>query len=203
MSDIAAWLSAIRAADRDTVHVMATVSHVLPWWGSTAAAIVRAGPIIALFLWLLNFLLATPEASQARAAQVRSLVAGLFLGAAWAVAWAAGPLGTYTGFAASPAAQAAASALPLGAALLALGVGDGGGPLGALLRVVVVAYALSRLAIGADGPLRVVAEAVSAVAASLLVARVGALRTPLDNAAAGIGRALGLGARPIAAIGRR
>lgn len=198
------WLAWVRAADRDTLALMATLNHALPWWGRGAAAVVRDGPLVALYLWLLNFLLLAPGEAQTRAAQTRALTAGLVLGAIWAVAWAVVPLGPYSrGFAPSPSAEAAVAALPLGAALLALGDGDGGGPAGLLLRLEVVAYALARLAIGADGPLRVLAEAASAVVASLILAPSPALRAPLDDAAARLSRSLGVSARPVPASGRR
>lgn len=202
--DLAAWTLALRATDRETLRVMAAMTHFLPWWGRDAAALVRGGPVAAFFLWTFVFLLMPPAAAAARASQARALAGALLAAVGWAVAWSAFGLGPYgIGFAPAAASQAAVSALPLGGAMLALGAGEGGGATGLALRIVVVAYALGRLAIGADGPLRVVAEAASAVVASLLVARTVALRTLVDTAADRLGNALGLRARPLAADGRR
>ncbi len=196
LHSLAPWLSAVRAADRDTLRLLAAITHVLPWWGRDAAALVRGGPVVALLLWTLAFLLLPPAARAARASHVRALAGGVLAGTAWAIAWAALGLGPYLhGFAPAAAAEASVAALPLGAALLALGAGDGGGALGTLLRALAVAYALARLAIGADGPLRVLAEAASAAAVSLLLAHAGPLRAWADDVAERVGRALGLAAR--------
>ena len=190
------WSLAVVQADRDTLRLLADVTRVAPWWGRVAAAIVRAGPPIAVLLWLVDTLLLPTSASRLRAAHVRALASAMLAGLGWAVAWAVVPLASYpAGFSAAAAGQAAASALPLGGALLALGVGDGGTAAGGFLRIVVIAYALARLAIGADGPLRVVAEAVSALAATLLLARAGALEAALDAMARRLAAALGLDGR--------
>lgn len=202
--DLAAWTLALRTTDRETLRVLAAMTHVLPWWGRDAAALVRAGPVAAFFLWTFLFFRLPPAAAAARRSQARALAGALLAAIGWAVAWQVFGLGPYAvGFAPAPAAQAVASALPLGAAMLALGAGVGGGATGLALRVVVVAYALARLAIGADGPLRVVAEAASAVAASLVVIRTPALCALVDGTAERVGGALGLRSRPLAVNRRR
>ncbi len=192
-ADVQNLLAGVRAVDRDSLALLATLTHALPWWGRAAATIVRDGPVAALYLWLLAFLVA-PAGDDTRPAQARALAAALVLGVVWAVLWAVVPLRTHGGgFALAAARQAAVSGLPLGAALLALG-GGGGGAVGLLLRLLVMGYALARLAIGADGPVRVLVEALSALAGALLFARVGVLRRPLARWARAFAQALGLDA---------
>jgi hypothetical protein len=193
---VAGWWQVALAADRDTVRLLAAIGRLWPWWGESAASIVRNGPVVLVFLWMLNGLLLPDDAGGARAAQLRSLALAAFLATLWAIAWAAlawPEPARWATFAPAARAEAATSALPLGAAALALASGDATGFGGRLGRLVALAYALSRLAIGADSPLEALAEATSAAVGTWLVSRPHRVRVAIDALARDLAAVLGLG----------
>jgi hypothetical protein len=197
VSPLSALAAAAAAADRDLVRLCALATLEWPAWGRLAAMAVRDGPTAVAFLWAVDALLLPPAADRARASRLGSLTVAVALALAWAVAWVALPtLSAPPPFPFAPAAasQAAASRLPLGAAVLALAAVDGGGVGAALMRLAALGYALARVAVGADAPVEAVAEALSAASATLAWQRTAAHRA--ETLAAALSRALGLSAVP-------